>query len=69
MWLGLNIFPLGDGERGDIVSYNSTNNKHFGNTLMFVFLVAFSAERREKNVVFYAGSNKGQWPMKMKMNY
>ena len=37
MQLGLNIFPLGDGERGDIVSYNNTNNKHFGNTLMFVF--------------------------------
>ena len=27
------------------------------------------SRKKRENVVFYAGSNKGQWPMKMKMNY
>lgn len=70
MWMGLNIFPWGDRGRGDIVSYNSMNNRSFGKTLMFVFWLLFQQKvDREYSLFFYVGSNKGQWPMKVKMNY
>lgn len=45
IWMGLNIFSWGDRGRCDIISYNGMNNKLFVKTLMFVFQVAFSAER------------------------